>query len=118
MEEIRYKEILEEKDSVIASLIESNDCLQEEVTRLRASNRILRTVHKVLRERVNSLMRQVELSHFNDETFKKFCEGEFDAKYQTETESEMPSREMDVRQESVSAVLAEAVPKEQSSEMA
>lgn len=80
MEEIRYKEILEEKDSIIASLIESNDCLQEEVTRLRASNRILRTVHRVLRERVNSLMRQVELSQFNDETFKAFCNGEFDAR--------------------------------------
>ena len=74
------KELLEEKESVIASLIESNDCLQEEVSRLRNSNRILRTVHKALRGQVSSLMRQIELAHFNDETFKAFCNGEFDSR--------------------------------------
>lgn len=80
MEEIRYKELLEEKESVIASLIESNDCLQEEVSRLRNSNRILRTVHKALRGQVSSLLRQIELARFNDETFKAFCNGEFDSR--------------------------------------
>lgn len=64
---------------MIESLIESNNILQEEVSRLRNSNRILRTVHRVLRETLKSKDRQLELAQFNDEVFKKFCNGEFDA---------------------------------------
>ena len=68
-----------ENDFTIESLVEANDILQDEVTKLRNSNRILRTVHRALRASNESLRRQVELGQFNDETFKKFCAGEFDA---------------------------------------
>ncbi len=63
----------------IESLVEANEILQEEVTRLRNSNRILRTVHSALRAANESLRAQVELAKFSDETFKRFCQGKFDA---------------------------------------
>ena len=69
---------MEDDKQVIASLIESNDILQEEVERLRTSNRILRTVHRALRATNESLRTQAELAKFNDDTFKSFCQGEFD----------------------------------------
>lgn len=69
---------MSEETFTIESLIESQNILQEEVTRLRNSNRILRTVHRALRAANESLRAQVELSQFNDDTFKRFCEGEFD----------------------------------------
>ncbi len=70
---------MDEKDITISALTESNDMLQEEVTRLRESNAMLRKVHRVLRQTLNSLHEQVENAKFNDEVFKSFCEGEFDA---------------------------------------
>lgn len=81
---------MEESKDVIQSLIESNDMLQDEVGRLRNSNRILRTVHRALREQVRSLQRQMELAHFNDEVFKSFCNGEFDARLASTEEGGLP----------------------------
>ena len=69
---------MSEETFTIESLIESQNILQEEVTRLRNSNRILRTVHRALRAANESLRAQVEVSQFNDDTFKRFCAGEFD----------------------------------------
>jgi len=70
---------MSEETFTLDSLIESNNILQDEVTKLRNSNRILRTVHRALRAANESLRRQVEQAQFNDETFKQFCAGEFDA---------------------------------------
>ena len=36
-------------------------------------------MHSALRAANESLRAQVELAKFNDETFKRFCQGEFDA---------------------------------------
>jgi len=81
------------------SLIESNNILQDEVTKLRNSNRILRTVHRALRAANESLRRQVELGQFNDDTFKRFCAGEFDAPGQFTGEDDvLANPETDARQ--------------------
>lgn len=69
---------MSEETYTIESLIEANNMLQEEVTRLRNSNRILRTVHRALRATLESQRAQLELAQFNDEVFKRFCGGEFD----------------------------------------
>ena len=55
------------------ALVESNNILQEEITRLRYSNRTLRTVVRALRSTCDSLRAQAEQANFNDETFKKMC---------------------------------------------
>lgn len=70
---------MSEETFTIESLVESNNILQEEVSQLRNSNRILRTVHRALRAANESLRRQVTQAMFNDETFKQFCAGEFDS---------------------------------------
>jgi hypothetical protein len=62
----------------MSAVIESNEILQEEVSRLRNSNRICRAVIRALRATNESLRAQVELAKFNDETFKSFCQGDFD----------------------------------------
>ena len=67
------------EEHTIESLLESNKTLQDEIAVLRNSNRILRTVHRALRAANESLRNQVELAKFNDDIFKRFCEGEFDA---------------------------------------
>jgi hypothetical protein len=82
---------MSEEIQTIQALIESNDILQDEVTRLRQSNKILRTVHSRLRATLNSLRAQVELARFNDETFKAFCEGEFDAPVTDDVEGGLPT---------------------------
>lgn len=64
---------------VIEALKESNDILQDEVTRLRETNSTLRTVIRTLRRTNESLRSQVENAVENDDTFRRFCEGEFDA---------------------------------------
>jgi hypothetical protein len=69
---------MSEETYTIESLIESNNILQGEVARLRNGNRILRVVHKALRATLESQRAQIELSQFNDDTFKRFCAGEFD----------------------------------------
>ncbi len=69
---------MSEETYTIESLIEANNMLQEEVARLRNSNRILRTVHRALRATLESQRAQVVLASFNDDTFRRFCAGEFD----------------------------------------
>ena len=63
----------------IKILAESNDTLQEEVTRLRETNAMLRRVNHALRRTLDSLRNQVAAATENDETFKAYCAGEFDA---------------------------------------
>jgi hypothetical protein len=70
---------MSEETYTIEGLLEANQILRTEVESLRNSNRILRTVHRALRAANESLRRQAELSQFNDDTFKRFCAGEFDA---------------------------------------
>jgi hypothetical protein len=64
---------------VVDALVESNDILQEEVTRFRETNTMLRRVNHTLRRTLDSLRNQVAAAAENDETFKAFCDGEFDA---------------------------------------
>lgn len=81
----------EEQDKeLIASLLESNATLKDEVNQLRNSNRILRQVHRALRSANESLRRQIETATFNDETFQKFCQGEFDAKGTSQGDGGLP----------------------------
>lgn len=84
---------MSEETFTIESLVESNNILQDEVTKLRNSNRILRTVHRALRNANDSLRRQVEQSSFNDDTFKRFCAGEFDAPGQFDAVVTLPEGE-------------------------
>jgi len=63
----------------IKILAESNDTLHEEVQRLRETNTMLRRVNHTLRRTLDSLRNQVAAAAENDETFKAFCDGEFDA---------------------------------------
>jgi hypothetical protein len=55
-----------------SALIESNDILQEELTRYRRVNKILRIVNRRLRT-------QVTIAHANDEAFKNLCLSEITA---------------------------------------
>jgi len=68
-----------EEKKVIEALKESNDILQDEVTRLRETNTTLRTVIRALRRTNESLRTQVSNAAENDDTFKAYCAGEFDA---------------------------------------
>ena len=63
----------QEKDQVIASLIESNDNLRGELAQLRNNNRILRRVHSALRSANQALRNQVVIAQQNDELFKELC---------------------------------------------
>lgn len=63
----------------IESLLEANKILSEEAATLRNSNRILRKVNSALRQANDSLRRTHDLQVQNDEMFKRFCNGEFDA---------------------------------------
>jgi prefoldin subunit 5 len=69
---------MSEENQVVDALVESNDLLQEEVTRLRETNAMLRRVNRALRRTLDSLRNQVAAAAENDETFKAFCAGEFD----------------------------------------
>jgi hypothetical protein len=68
-----------EEIQVVSALQESNDILQDEVTRLRDTNTTLRTVIRTLRRTNESLRVQVSNAAENDDTFKQYCAGEFDA---------------------------------------
>lgn len=74
------EETLQQKDALIASLLESIEYLREEVQQVRINNRILRRVHSALRSANTALRNKVELAEQNDELFKQFCNGDFDAK--------------------------------------
>jgi hypothetical protein len=65
------------EEITLDAVVESNEILQEEVSRLRNSNRICRAVIRALRATNESLRAQVELAKFNDDTFKSFCQGDF-----------------------------------------
>jgi hypothetical protein len=78
---------MSEETFTIEAVMESNDILQEEVTRLRNSNRVLRAVVRALRASITTLRTQVELAKENDETFKAFCNGEFDVTVTDPSES-------------------------------
>lgn len=67
-----------EEQDTIAALMEANDLLGEDNARLRNSNNVLRNVLRKLRETIAIQKKQIEQSTFNDETFKSFCQGEFD----------------------------------------
>jgi hypothetical protein len=64
----------QEKDQVIASLIESNDNLRGELAQLRNNNRILRRVHSALRSANQALRNQVAIAQQNDDLFKELCQ--------------------------------------------
>ena len=64
--------------SLAAALQEGNDILQDEVSRLRETNATLRTVIRTLRRTNESLRAQVASAAENDDTFRRFCAGEFD----------------------------------------
>jgi FtsZ-binding cell division protein ZapB len=84
-------------EETVDALVESNDLLQEEVTRLRETNTMLRRVNRALRRTLDSLRNQVAAAAENDETFRRFCQGEFDSteeinEYQAEINGDMSSR--------------------------
>ena len=79
-----------EEKKVIEALKESNDILQDEVMRLRETNTTLRTVIRALRRTNESLRTQVSNAAENDETFKAYCNGEFDADVVTPEEGGLP----------------------------
>ena len=91
------EETRDEKDSQIASLLESVDILREEVKQLRNSNRILRRVHSALRSANESLRLQVQNATFNDDTFRRFCFGEFDAEGLNAGKGGLPEPESQVK---------------------
>ena len=70
----------QEKDQVIASLIESNDNLRGELAQLRNNNRILRRVHSALRSANQALRNQLAIAQQNDELFKELCTSDYGAK--------------------------------------
>lgn len=80
----------QDKDFLIAALIESNDLLQGDNARLHNTNKILRKVNSALRGQLNN-------AHVNDEEFKSY-EHEFngyvpvEVDYQDESQSELGSR--------------------------
>ena len=79
-----------EEKKVIEALKESNDILQDEVMRLRETNTTLRTVIRALRRTNESLRTQVSNAAENDDTFKAYCNGEFDADVVTPEEGVLP----------------------------
>lgn len=81
----------QDKDLIIAGLMESVDILRTENNALRNSNRILRTVFRNLREANASLRRMVEIAKNNDEMFKSYCQGDFDAPVLVPAEGGLPS---------------------------
>jgi len=58
---------------VVDALVESNEFLQEEVSRLRNNNRMLRTVISAQRKTATVLRDQVAIAAANDEAFKEMC---------------------------------------------
>jgi hypothetical protein len=71
---------MSEETLTLQALVESNDMLQEELNRVRNTNRVLRTVVRQLRTSLTTLREQVAVAAQNDETFKAFCEGQFDVR--------------------------------------
>ena len=80
----------QEKDQVIASLIESNEILREESQQLRNNNRILRRVHSALRSANQALRNQVAIAQQNDELFKELCTSDYGAKVTSPEDGGLP----------------------------
>ena len=68
-----------EKDVIIASLMESVENLRGELAQLRNNNRILRRVHSALRSANQSLQNRVAIAQQNDDLFKELCTSDFGA---------------------------------------
>jgi len=83
----------QDKDQIIAALLESNEILQTEVTNTRNTNRLLRRVNSALRSSITSMRQQIEAAMQNDDMFKRFCAGEFDAKGTASVEGGLPNTE-------------------------
>jgi hypothetical protein len=77
----------QDKDLVIAALVESNEILVEENGRLRNNNRVLRTVISALRDSLAKARESVAIAQQNDDIFKSFCQGDFDAPVSTQAQS-------------------------------
>lgn len=58
------------------ALLESNSLLQEEVSRVRNNNRMLRAVISALRQTNTELRKSVEIAVANDDAFKAMCQGD------------------------------------------
>ena len=69
----------EDKDLIVASLLEANEILGEQLNRMKVSQSTLRAVNSALRKSIMVMQSQLDIAHQNDEMFKKFCAGEFDA---------------------------------------
>lgn len=80
----------QDKDQIIASLIESNDLLRGEISQLRNSNRVLRRVHSALRSANQSLRNQVAIAQQNDELFKELCTSDYGAKVTSPEDGGLP----------------------------
>ena len=76
-----------------SALLEANDILQDEVTWLRETNSTLRTVIRTLRRTNESLRMQISNAAENDDTFKRFCSGDFDAEVVETMEGGLPELE-------------------------
>lgn len=81
----------QDKDQVIAALIEANEILVEENGRLRNNNRVLRTVISALRDTVTKMRESVAIAQQNDEIFKSLCQGDFDAPVSEPTPGGLPT---------------------------
>jgi hypothetical protein len=68
---------MSEEILAVSALTESNEALLEELSRVRNSNRILRTIIRALRATNDSLRARIEIAVFTDEAFKAYCGGEF-----------------------------------------
>lgn len=79
-----------DKDVVIASLLESIENLREEIQQVRHNNRILRRVHSALRSANQALRNKIVLAEENDQLFKQFCNGDFDAKVMSPEDGGLP----------------------------
>lgn len=78
---------MSEETLTLEAVVEANNLLQEELGRVRSNNRVLRTVVRALRTSLTTLREQVAAAAENDETFKRFCAGEFDVKGKNPDES-------------------------------
>jgi len=81
----------QDKELVIAGLIEANDILVEQANRLRNNNRVLRTVIRQLRSANAELRQSQAIAAENDGVLKAFFQGEFDAPVSTEAQGGLPA---------------------------
>ena len=77
-------------EEVNEALLESVDLLQEEVSRLRNNNRMLRTVISALRKTNTVLSTQVAFAAANDEAFKVMCQEGSDVTVEQADEGGLP----------------------------